>query len=75
MARAPCARPRWAGLGWAGLEQRAHPPRQVDGRQTKCRLLRLMSVAAPVIAKLLEKYRWIAWVGLLVILYVAASMI
>jgi YjbE family integral membrane protein len=35
----------------------------------------LMGVAATFIANLLEKHRWIAWVGLLVILYVAASMI
>ncbi|HEV7268120.1 MAG TPA: TerC family protein [Falsiroseomonas sp.] len=35
----------------------------------------LMGVAATFIAKLLDKHRWIAWVGLLVILYVAAQMI
>ena len=35
----------------------------------------LMGVAATFIAKLLDKHRWIAWVGLLVILYVAATMI
>jgi YjbE family integral membrane protein len=35
----------------------------------------LMGVAATFIAKLLEKHRWIAWVGLLVILYVAVQMI
>jgi len=35
----------------------------------------LMGVAATLIAKLLEKHRWIAWVGLLVILYVSLSMI
>ncbi|WP_043829091.1 TerC family protein [Muricoccus aerilatus] len=35
----------------------------------------LMGLAATFIAKLLEKHRWIAWVGLLVILYVAADMI
>jgi len=35
----------------------------------------LMGVAANFIARLLEKYRWIAWVGLLIILYVAADMI
>ncbi|MFC3126645.1 TerC family protein [Pseudoroseomonas globiformis] len=35
----------------------------------------LMGVAATFIAKLLEKHRWIAWVGLLVILYVAIDMI
>jgi YjbE family integral membrane protein len=35
----------------------------------------LMGLAATFIAKLLEKHRWIAWVGLLVILYVAVEMI
>uniref|UniRef100_UPI0035580DD6 TerC family protein n=1 Tax=Falsiroseomonas oryziterrae TaxID=2911368 RepID=UPI0035580DD6 len=35
----------------------------------------LMGVAATFIAKLLDKHRWIAWIGLLVILYVAGSMI
>lgn len=35
----------------------------------------LMGVAANIIAKYIERYRWIAWVGLLVILYVALKMI
>jgi YjbE family integral membrane protein len=35
----------------------------------------LMGVAASLIANLLNKHRWIAWVGLLVILYVAFNMI
>ena len=35
----------------------------------------LMGVAANVIAKYIERYRWIAYVGLLVILYVAGKMI
>ena len=35
----------------------------------------LMGVAANIIAKYIERYRWIAWIGLLVILYVAGSMI
>jgi len=35
----------------------------------------LMGVAATLIARLLDKHRWIAWLGLLVILYVAAQMI
>ncbi len=35
----------------------------------------LMGVAATFIAKLLERYRWIAWIGLLVILYVAVDMV
>lgn len=35
----------------------------------------LMGVAATLIANLLNRHRWIAWVGLLVILYVALEMI
>lgn len=35
----------------------------------------LMGVAANFIARLLEKHHWIAWVGLVVILYVAGDMI
>lgn len=34
----------------------------------------LMGVAARLIATLLEKRRWIAWVGLLIVLYVAMHM-
>jgi len=34
----------------------------------------LMGVAATFIAKLLQNYRWIAWVGLAVIVYVAGDM-
>ena len=35
----------------------------------------LMGVAANVIARYIERYRWIAWVGLLVILWVALKMV
>lgn len=35
----------------------------------------LMAVASNYIAKLLHRYPWIAWVGLLIILYVALDMI
>jgi YjbE family integral membrane protein len=35
----------------------------------------LMAVAATLIARLLEKHRWIAWIGLAVIVYVAVKMI
>ena len=35
----------------------------------------LMGLAANVIAKYIERYRWIAYVGLVVILYVAGKMI
>lgn len=34
----------------------------------------LMAVAATLIAKLLERHRWIAWIGLAVIVYVAIKM-
>jgi YjbE family integral membrane protein len=35
----------------------------------------LMGVAANVIARYIDRYKWIAWVGLLVILWVALKMI
>jgi YjbE family integral membrane protein len=35
----------------------------------------LMGVAANFIAKLIERYRWIGWLGVLIILYVALKMI
>lgn len=35
----------------------------------------LMGLAANLIAKLLERHRWIAWIGLLIVLYVALHMI
>ena len=35
----------------------------------------LMGIAANVIARYIERYRWIAWVGLAVIVYVAGKMI
>ena len=35
----------------------------------------LMGVAAGLIARLLERHRWIAWIGLLIVLYVALKMI
>ena len=35
----------------------------------------LMGLAASLIARLLARYHWIAWIGLLVILYVALHMI
>jgi len=34
-----------------------------------------MGVAANFIAKYIERYRWIGWVGLVVIVYVAFKMI
>jgi YjbE family integral membrane protein len=35
----------------------------------------LMGVAANLIAKYIERYRWIAWIGLIIIVYVAGKMI
>lgn len=35
----------------------------------------LMGIAANVIAKYIERYRWIAWVGLVIIVYVAGKML
>ena len=35
----------------------------------------LMGIAANIIAQYIERYRWIAWVGLAVIVYVAGKMI
>lgn len=35
----------------------------------------LMGAAAGLIASLLERYRWIAWIGLLIVVYVAFKMI
>ena len=35
----------------------------------------LMGIAANYIAKVIERYRWIAWVGLAIIIYVAGKMI
>jgi len=35
----------------------------------------LMGVAANVIAKYIERYRWIAWIGVAVILWVAGTMV
>jgi len=35
----------------------------------------LMGIAANVIARYIERYKWIAWVGLIVILWVALKMI
>jgi YjbE family integral membrane protein len=35
----------------------------------------IMGAAATFIARLLDKYRWLAWLGLFVIIYVAARMV
>jgi YjbE family integral membrane protein len=35
----------------------------------------LMGAAATLVARVLERYRWVAWVGLLIVLYVALKLI
>ena len=35
----------------------------------------LMGLASSLVVRLLERYRWIAWIGLLIVLYVALTMI
>ena len=35
----------------------------------------LMGVAANLLAKVLERQRWVSWIGLVIVLYVAVSMI
>ena len=51
---------------------RAHPGIMVIGLVLS---VALMGIAANVIAKYIERYRWIAWFGLIVILYVGGRMI
>lgn len=51
---------------------RAHPGILIIGLLLS---VALMGIAANLIAKYIERYRWIAYVGLLVILYVAVKMI
>jgi predicted tellurium resistance membrane protein TerC len=35
----------------------------------------MMGIAANIIARYIERYRWIAWIGVLVIVYVAIKMV
>ena len=35
----------------------------------------LMGLAANLVAKLVQRYHWVAWIGLVVILYVALKMV
>jgi YjbE family integral membrane protein len=51
---------------------REHPSVLVLGL---CLSIALMGIAANLIARLLNKHRWIAYVGLLIILYVSLDMI
>ena len=50
---------------------RSHPYILVFGLALS---IALMGIAASFIAKLLQKHRWIAYVGLVIILYVALEM-
>jgi YjbE family integral membrane protein len=58
-------------LGVAGAA-REHPGIQVIGLALS---VLLMGIAANILARYIERYRWIALAGLLVILYVAGKMI
>lgn len=58
-------------LGVAGAA-REHPGILIIGLVVA---IALMGVAANIIAQYIERYRWIAWIGLAVILWVAGSMI
>ena len=51
---------------------RDHPTIMVAGLALS---IVLMGAAATFIARLLDRYRWLAWVGLVVIVYVAVRMI
>jgi YjbE family integral membrane protein len=51
---------------------RAHPGILIMGLLLS---VLLMGVAANYLARVIERYRWIAWIGLVVILYVACKMI
>jgi YjbE family integral membrane protein len=51
---------------------REHPTVLFIGLATS---VTLMAVAANIIARFIERHRWIAYIGLVVILYVAGSMI
>lgn len=51
---------------------RAHPLIMAAGLVLS---VALMGLAATFIARLLDRYRWLAWIGLLVIVYVALQMI
>lgn len=58
-------------LGVAGAA-REHPGILIVGLAAA---IALMGLAANVIARYIERFRWIAWIGLAVILYVACKMI
>ncbi len=51
---------------------RAHPAMLALGLLVS---VGLMGVAANLVAKLLHRFRWLAWVGLAIVLYVSLSMI
>ena len=51
---------------------KAHPEVLIFGLVLS---IALMGLAASFVARLLNKYRWIAYIGLLIILYVAIIMV
>ena len=58
-------------LGVAGAAK-AHPGIMIVGLFFA---VALMGVAANVIASYIERYRWITWIGIIVVVWVAANMI
>ena len=58
-------------LGVAGAAK-AHPGIMIVGLFFA---VALMGVAANVIASYIERYRWITWIGIIVVVWVAATMI
>jgi predicted tellurium resistance membrane protein TerC len=55
-----------------GAAAREHPMVLIFGLSLS---IFLMGIAASFIAKLLQRFRWIAYIGLAVILYVALGMV
>lgn len=70
-SRSPSLLSEIAGLAVAGAA-REHPVVPIFGLMLS---IGLMGAAASLIAGLLQRYRWIAYVGLAIIVYVALEMI
>jgi predicted tellurium resistance membrane protein TerC len=51
---------------------RAHPGILIIGLLLS---VALMGIAANILARYIERYRWIAWLGLIIIVWVAGKMI
>src|SRR6266404_5360570 len=68
-----CRELRWSGNEeLEAVEAREHPLVHVFGLSLS---IVTMGIAATFIARLLQKHRWIAYIGLAVILYVALGMV